>query len=41
MKRTFNLGKIDYLNNGKKNCPVEIDLDGIILKVIAIRLDNV
>ena len=27
MKRTFNLGKIDYLNNGKKNCPVEIDLD--------------
>ena len=27
MKKTFNLGKIDYLNNGKKNCPVEIDLD--------------
>ena len=27
MKRTINLGKIDYLGIGRKTCPVEIELE--------------
>ena len=27
MKRTFNFGKIDYLNHGRKDCAVTVDLE--------------
>ena len=40
MKKTINLGKIDYLNNGKKNCEVVIKIEliekeeGLVLSII-------
>ena len=27
MKKTFNFGKVDYLGIGKKNCPVEVEVE--------------
>ena len=31
MKKTIQFGKVDYMNNGKKNCLIEVELtfDGV------------